>query len=104
MISGHNLKNIVKIRRILGIKGVITLISKEKLMRINELSKKSKGAGLTKEEIIEQQKLREEYLKNFRKSFKDTLHNVSVFDKKGNDVTPLKLKESKKQRNNKLLH
>ena len=82
----------------------ITLISKEKLNRINQLSKKSKTEGLTKEETIEQQKLREEYIKNFRKQFKDTLHNVTVVDAKGNDVTPEKLRASKRQRNNSRLH
>ncbi|EKN68036.1 DUF896 domain-containing protein [Schinkia azotoformans] len=80
------------------------MISKEKLNRINQLSKKSKTEGLTKEETIEQQKLREEYIKNFRKQFKDTLHNVTVVDAKGNDVTPEKLRASKKQRNNSRLH
>ncbi|HHY73376.1 MAG TPA: DUF896 domain-containing protein [Bacillus bacterium] len=80
------------------------MISKEKLNRINELSKKSKTMGLTKEEVKEQQKLREEYIKNFRKSFEDTLHNVKVMDQKGNDVTPEKLRKSQQQRSNHLLH
>lgn len=80
------------------------MISKEKLSRINQLSKKSKQSGLTKEEQIEQQLLRDEYIKNFRKSFEDQLHNVKVVDKKGNDVTPEKLRESKRQRNNSRLH
>lgn len=80
------------------------MISKEKLLRINQLSKKSKADGLTKEELIEQQQLREEYIKNFRKSFEDTLHNVTVIDEEGNDVTPEKLLASKRQRNNSRLH
>ncbi len=80
------------------------MISKEKLNRINQLSKKAKTEGLTKEEKTEQQKLREEYIKNFRKQFKDTLHNVTVVDTKGNDVTPKKLRESKRHRNNPGLH
>ncbi|MEC1721953.1 DUF896 domain-containing protein [Schinkia azotoformans] len=80
------------------------MISKEKLNRINQLSKKAKTEGLTKEETVEQKMLREEYIKNFRKQFKDTLHNVTVVDAKGNDVTPEKLRASKKQRNNPRLH
>lgn len=80
------------------------MISKEKLTRINELSKKAKTEALTKEETMEQQKLREEYIKNFRKQMEDTLHSVKVIDPKGNDVTPGKLRESKKQRNNQMLH
>lgn len=82
----------------------IALISKEKLNRINQLSRKSKQEGLTKEETIEQKMLREEYIKNFRKQFKDTLHSVTVVDTKGNDVTPKKLRVSKNQRNNPSLH
>ncbi|WP_458413014.1 DUF896 domain-containing protein [Schinkia sp. CFF1] len=80
------------------------MLSKEKINRINELSKKAKTIGLTKEEKMEQQKLREEYIKNFRKSFEDTLHNVRVMDVEGNDVTPEKLQESKRRRNNQMLH
>jgi uncharacterized protein YnzC (UPF0291/DUF896 family) len=88
----------------IGEKRRITLISKEKLTRINQLSKKSKTEGLTKEETLEQQKLREEYVKNFRKQFENTLHSVKVVDTKGNDVTPEKLKVSKNQKNNSTLH
>lgn len=88
----------------IGEKRRITLISKEKLTRINQLSKKSKTEGLTKEETLEQQKLREEYVKNFRKQFENTLHSVKVVDAKGNDVTPEKLKVSKNQKSNSTLH
>ncbi|HHW38969.1 MAG TPA: DUF896 domain-containing protein [Bacillales bacterium] len=80
------------------------MISKEKLNRINQLSKKAKTEGLTKEETIEQKKLREEYIKNFRKQFKDTLHSVTIVDVEGNDVTPEKLRASKQRRNNPGLH
>ena len=44
------------------------MLSKEKLARINELSKKSKTVGLTMDEAKEQSKLRSEYLETFRKS------------------------------------
>jgi uncharacterized protein YnzC (UPF0291/DUF896 family) len=54
------------------------VLSKEKLGRINELAKKSKSEGLTKDELAEQKKLREEYLKTFRKSFSQRLENLEI--------------------------
>ncbi|ARK30904.1 DUF896 domain-containing protein [Halalkalibacter krulwichiae] len=75
------------------------MLSKEKINRINELSKRAKSTGLTKQEEKEQQTLRKEYLDTFRNSFKNQLHNVTVVDENGNDVTPDALKESKKNKN-----
>ncbi|QST01674.1 DUF896 domain-containing protein [Pontibacillus sp. ALD_SL1] len=69
------------------------MISQDKLNRINELSHKSKQQGLSMTEQKEQQKLRQEYLKNFRNSFKSQLKGMKVVDPEGNDVTPEKLKE-----------
>lgn len=74
------------------------MLSREKIKRINELSKKSKAEGLTEEERVEQQSLRQEYLQAFRASVKNTLKNVTIVDPEGNDVTPEKLKKEKKQR------
>lgn len=54
------------------------MLSKEKLGRINELANKSKGEGLTKDELVEQKQLREEYLKTFRKSFAQRLDNLEI--------------------------
>ena len=45
------------------------MLSKEKLARINELSKKSKTVGLTEDEAKEQSKLRSEYLETFQKIY-----------------------------------
>ncbi len=50
----------------------------EKIDKINYLAKKSKAEGLTKEEKLEQQKLREEYLNNFRKNFKNQLDSIKI--------------------------
>lgn len=58
------------------------VLSKEKIQRINFLSRKSKDEGLTDEEITEQKKLRKEYLKSFRKSFKQKLDTIKVVDDK----------------------
>ncbi|WP_226681377.1 DUF896 domain-containing protein [Sutcliffiella horikoshii] len=72
------------------------MLPKEKIARINVLSKKAKSEGLTKEETVEQQKLRQEYIKTFRASMENTLQGVTIVDPEGNDVTPDKLKETKK--------
>ena len=68
------------------------MLSKEKLNRINELSKKSKTTGLSIEEAKEQTSLRKEYLETFRSSMRDTIENVKVIDPEGTDVTPEKIK------------
>lgn len=73
---------------------------KELIKRINELAKKSKSIGLSQEEKEEQNRLRQEYLANFRGNFKETLMNMKVVDEMGNDVTPEKLlKEQNKKKN-----
>ncbi|RZT22841.1 MULTISPECIES: DUF896 domain-containing protein [Fictibacillus] len=76
------------------------MLSKDKMQRINELSRKSKQTELSNDEKIEQKKLREEYLQVFRKSFVQDLHGVTFVDPNGNDVTPEKLKRSKDNKNN----
>ena len=56
----------------------------ELIKRINFLSKKSKTEGLTEEEKTEQDKLRKEYIRQFRQGMLNTLDNVYVMDKDGN--------------------
>lgn len=68
------------------------MLSKEKLARINELAKKAKEKGLSKEEAKEQSRLRGEYLQSFRASMKQTIENVRVFDTTGQEVTPEKVR------------
>ena len=54
-------------------------MEKEKVLRINELARKSKTEeGLTPEEKIEQQKLREEYIMEFRISMGMMLDNTVI--------------------------
>ncbi|MCC3357390.1 DUF896 domain-containing protein [Bacillus sp. REN16] len=74
------------------------MLSKDKIDRINVLANKAKSVGLTDKEKEEQQELRQEYLRVFRSSMTNTLHSVKVVDPEGNDVTPEKLKESKRKR------
>ncbi|PTQ80361.1 uncharacterized protein YnzC (UPF0291/DUF896 family) [Trichococcus patagoniensis] len=72
----------------------------EKLLnRINELARKAKTpGGLTETEKIEQQQLRQTYIKSFRSSFDDILLNSKVVDPEGNDITPKKLVEAQKDK------
>ena len=57
----------------------------EKLLRINELAKKSKTtAGLTDEEKAEQQQLRQEYIAEWRQGVVQVLDNTYVMDEHGN--------------------
>lgn len=78
-------------------KRVYCMLSEEKINRINELSKKAKITELTLAESKEQQQLRQEYIETFRSSFKNQLHSIKVVDGEGTDVTPEKLKASKKK-------
>lgn len=75
------------------------MLEKEKINRINELSRKKKAEGLTADEKIEQDILRKEYLKSFRSHVKGTILNTTILDPKGNDITPSKVKEMRKKRN-----
>ncbi|QQZ07841.1 DUF896 domain-containing protein [Heyndrickxia vini] len=68
------------------------MLSKDKISRINALSKKAKEKGLTEEEAKEQSRLRREYLESFRSSMKNTIETVRVIDPEGNDVTPQKVR------------
>lgn len=70
-------------------------IDEKLIKRINELAKKKKEGTITDDELVEQQKLRQEYLKQFRAGFKSQLLYIKVVDEKGNDVTPQNLKDEK---------
>ncbi len=53
-------------------------MNKELIDKINALAKKKKKEGLTKDEQKLQKELREEYLKLFRKSFRERLENIDI--------------------------
>lgn len=74
------------------------MLSEDKLRRINELSKKKKEHGLTDAELKEQSELREEYLQNLRKGFRNHIEGLKIVDEEGNDVTPDKLKAIQKEK------
>lgn len=54
------------------------MLSKEKIERINYLARKAKNEGLSEIETKEQQKLRKEYLDNFRKDFRRKLDSIEL--------------------------
>jgi len=56
------------------------LLGKEKLDRLNLLAKKAKNEGLSPEETVERDTLRQEYLKNFRSAFRQKLDNIEFVD------------------------
>ncbi|MBD7970191.1 DUF896 domain-containing protein [Paenibacillus gallinarum] len=70
--------------------------------RINELSRKQKAEGLTKEELAEQQVLRKEYLQAIRGQVMSTISGLTIVDPNGEDVTPEKLKIEQQQNKSKL--
>lgn len=71
------------------------MLSKEKLARINELSRRARAGILTEEEAKERTLLRKEYLDTFRATMRNNIENIKVVDPEGNDVTPEKLKQIK---------
>lgn len=58
-------------------------MEKKDVERINELARKSKSAGLTPEEAEEQQKLRRQYLDEFKENLRLTLDNTYVVSPNG---------------------
>ncbi|OAB38282.1 hypothetical protein PMSD_07925 [Paenibacillus macquariensis subsp. defensor] len=65
--------------------------------RINELARKQRGEGLTNAEKVEQQALREDYLREIRGQVLNTITGLTVVDPLGNDVTPDKVREVKEK-------
>ncbi|AOZ90785.1 hypothetical protein LPB68_00250 [Paenibacillus crassostreae] len=67
------------------------------IQRINELARKQKTEGLTFAEKVEQQSLREDYLREIRGQVLNTFSGLTVLDPLGNDVTPDKIRIEKKK-------
>ncbi|WP_353892279.1 DUF896 domain-containing protein [Proteinivorax hydrogeniformans] len=70
------------------------MLSREKILRINELAKKKKTEGLTPAEAKEQQKLRAEYISAVKGRVNDTIKNTKFVDEKGNEVKVTKRKKN----------
>lgn len=60
-------------------------MDRSKLDRINALAKKAREEGLSEEEKIEQKKLREEYIAEYRRGLEMQLENMYVLDKDGKE-------------------
>ena len=54
------------------------MIDPKLIERINFLANKKKTEGLTEEEIVEQDKLRKEYLRLFKEGFRQQLDSIKV--------------------------
>ena len=74
------------------------MIDQDLIKRINFLATKKKSEGLSEEELVEQAKLRKQYLEQFKAGFEDRLMSIKVVDEDGKDVTPEKLKKAKQER------
>ena len=70
-------------------------MEKSRVDRINELAHKAKTDGLTEEETIERDRLRQEYLAAFRQNLRAQLDNTYIVDDHGNK-RPLRPKPGKK--------
>ena len=71
----------------------------KRIERINFLAKKAREEGLNEAEKAEHKKLREEYLADFRKSFRQQLENTDVKYEDGETVPLTSLKKSKDKLN-----
>ena len=55
----------------------------EKIRRINELARKAKTVGLTEEELKERERLRRQYISEFRSSLRAQLDAIRYADDAG---------------------
>lgn len=74
------------------------VVSDTTLARINELAKKAKTVGLTEEEIAERDRLRQEYLRNFRQKFRSQLEQIQILEPDGS-VTPVRSRTANDKKN-----
>lgn len=56
------------------------MLDQKKLDELNRLARKKKASELTKEEEARLNELRQEYLSNFRKSFRNQLDSIVIVD------------------------
>ncbi|NLM76308.1 MAG: DUF896 domain-containing protein [Clostridiaceae bacterium] len=59
-------------------------MKKSLIDRINELARKAKTVGLTEEEKIEQKRLREKYIQDFKQGMINALERIVFVDADGN--------------------
>ena len=56
------------------------MIDPKLIERINFLANKKKNEGLTEEELIEQDRLRKEYLRLFKEGFRQRLDSIKIVE------------------------
>lgn len=71
---------------------------KKLLKRINELAHKNKKEGLTEAETRERERLRREYIKNFRETMRSNIEMMRIYNDEGKEVTPEKVKEIQRKK------
>ena len=75
-------------------------MEKEKIVRINELARKSKQAPLSEEELLEQKALRAEYIAEFRASFTGILENTVIQYPDGSKQSVPEFRDAQKKEKN----
>ena len=70
-------------------------MDEKKIARINELYRKSKAEGLTNDELLEQKRLREEYIAAFRNNLRGTLESIKIQNPDGSMIDVKKRHEEK---------
>ncbi|GAF35158.1 hypothetical protein JCM14108_34 [Lentilactobacillus farraginis DSM 18382 = JCM 14108] len=73
-------------------------VLKKIVPRINELAHKAKTEGLTEVEKVERAELRKKYVARFRENFKNQIELMKVYDKKGKEVTPKKVRKIQRKK------
>lgn len=73
-------------------------MTQEKILRINELYRKSQAEGLSEAEKKEQDLLRKEYIANVKKNLRNQLNNIDMVNDDGS-VENLGEKYGNKKRN-----
>ena len=63
---------------------MIRMTMQEVIARINELARKAKTEGLTPEELVERDALRQRYIASVRENLRAQLDNTYIVDEKGN--------------------
>lgn len=76
------------------------MLDEKNLKRLNQLAKQKREGKISEAELKELTGLREEYLSNFRNSFKKQIENTKVIDPNGQDVTPDKIKALRNKKTN----
>ena len=70
-------------------------MDEQKIKRINELYRKSKAEGLTNDELLEQKRLREDYIAAFRNNLRGTLESIKIQNPDGSMIDVKKRHEEK---------